>query len=219
LRKFAESNSLTGGGMGNEPSILEWTCFNPTGMRWVKPEFGLGIIFEERQGDKGVRGRAAARLCLSRLTDGRETDPAKDLRGAPTSPHGYLSLSHTRGAAAAAFDPARPVGIDVEKIVPGRVTEVYQKFMSDDERQRFETTNDAAFFFSVWSVKEAMFKIVNRYMDEVSFRKELRVDAEFYVSGKGKGFCVRPGFEMEMELWRTFVDDYVFCGAALVGVP
>ncbi len=184
-------------------------------MEWIRLEFGLGATFEDKGGDRGAARRAAARACLCRLTGGLEREPAKNERGAPVSPHGFVSLSHTRGAAAAAFHPDRRVGVDVERLDPKRLSPVYQKFMNPDELRRFEAHASAAFFFSVWSIKEAMFKIANAYIEEVSFRRELWVEPTFYDSGRGTGVVERPGFRVEMELYRLFVGEYVFCGALL----
>ena len=180
---------------------------------WVALEFGLGALFIDTGADRGAIRRAAARACLFRLTEGREREPAKNERGAPVSPYGHLSLSHTRGGAAAAFHPSARVGVDVERLDPKRVSPVYQKFMSPDEQRRFEAAPSVEFFFSVWSVKEAMFKIANAFIEEVSFRRELMVEPGFYDAGRGIGVVERPGFRMELELYRTFYGDYVFCGA------
>ncbi|MCS7085831.1 MAG: 4'-phosphopantetheinyl transferase superfamily protein [Bacteroidia bacterium] len=185
---------------------------------WFEWDFALGVIFDDVQGDKGAFRRRMARECLRRLTGGREFEPVKNERGAPVCDHGFISLSHPRGAAAAAFHPSVPVGVDVERLDPRRVSDVYQKFMSPGERERFERNRAVEFFFSVWSVKEAMYKIVNNYIEETSFRRELCVEREFYESGRGMGLVERPGFRARMDLRRAFYGDWVFCGATLLDV-
>jgi len=68
----------------------------------------------------------------------------------------WISISHSRGVAAAAIDDA-PVGIDVERV--RRVAEhITRHFLTDDERAALERCSIANRVLHWWCAKEAVWK-------------------------------------------------------------
>ncbi len=79
-----------------------------------------------------------------------------DADGAPVVPDldARVSISHTRGLVALAVSRQARHGVDVE-YRSDRVARVVERFMNDDEQQRFVTIDEQLL---AWTAKEAMFK-------------------------------------------------------------
>lgn len=69
--------------------------------------------------------------------------------------HGFVSLTHTKGLAAAIFHLEIPVGIDLEYIRP-KILRVGPKFLSDQELAFMR--DDEMLHTIAWSAKESIFK-------------------------------------------------------------
>lgn len=68
-----------------------------------------------------------------------------------------LSISHTRGFVAVAYDELHPVGIDIERWSE-RVQRVYLRFMNEAEMEAWNDRQRLARLLLCWSAKEAMYK-------------------------------------------------------------
>jgi 4'-phosphopantetheinyl transferase len=96
--------------------------------------------------------------------------------GAPflENAQGFISLSHTKGFAAAIYHPSQPVGIDIE-YPSDRVLKVTDRFLSADE-QAFIPVSEATVYQTVcWCAKEAMYKWWGR--SNVTFNTDLRLES------------------------------------------
>jgi 4'-phosphopantetheinyl transferase len=93
-----------------------------------------------------------------------------------------VSLSHTIGYVGAMRSTTGWVGIDVENLTHPRNLEAVRLFMNPSERERFERERAAGegaairYFLSVWTAKEALFKLLRLKGGEVSFREHLATE-------------------------------------------
>ncbi|MDR2497550.1 MAG: 4'-phosphopantetheinyl transferase superfamily protein [Tannerellaceae bacterium] len=100
----------------------------------------------------------ATRVLLKSML-GEEVDIEYDADGAPgiAGSNIYVSLSHTRGYAAAAISRHGPTGIDIE-YRSGRVLRIRSRFLHPDEEAFIDPLNEADHALVCWCAKEAMFK-------------------------------------------------------------
>ncbi|MGY6744287.1 MAG: 4'-phosphopantetheinyl transferase family protein [Cecembia sp.] len=77
----------------------------------------------------------------------------------PMDGYGYVSLTHTRGIAAAIFHKDMPVGIDLDYIRE-KVVRLGPKFLATKEMDFLN--NDPALYTVAWSAKESIFKCQGR---------------------------------------------------------
>lgn len=73
----------------------------------------------------------------------------------PMDGYGYVSLSHTKGIAAAIFHKEMPVGIDLDYIRE-KVVRLGPKFLDNSEMEFLD--NDPELYTTAWSAKESIFK-------------------------------------------------------------
>ncbi|MCH7410104.1 4'-phosphopantetheinyl transferase superfamily protein [Belliella sp. DSM 111904] len=73
----------------------------------------------------------------------------------PKDGHGYVSLTHTRGIAAAIFHKNMPVGIDLD-YVRDKVVNLGPKFLDSSEMEFLQS--DPLRYTMAWSAKESIFK-------------------------------------------------------------
>lgn len=130
----------------------------------------------------------ASRLLLERLT---ESDAAlkTGAGGKPFLLNGayQISLSHTKGYAAAIVHPTNPVGIDIEAISQ-QVLKIKDRFLSVAELQGIDEQNSISHLLLHWSAKETVFKALGQ--EEVDFRTQLEIEKPFPVAQSGS-FMVR----------------------------
>lgn len=91
-------------------------------------------------------------LTLSHRPDGSPLLIRKD----GTTYPGHFSLSHCRTAAAIAYHPVHPIGIDIEDSTP-RLSRIADKYLSDREKQLLAPL-DNKMLLAAWTFKEAAFK-------------------------------------------------------------
>lgn len=77
----------------------------------------------------------------------------------PMDGYGYVSLTHTKGIAAAIFHKDMPVGIDLD-YVREKVVRLGPKFL--DPKEIAFLNNDPLLYTIAWSAKEAIFKCQGR---------------------------------------------------------
>ncbi|RZS97072.1 4'-phosphopantetheinyl transferase family protein [Cecembia calidifontis] len=77
----------------------------------------------------------------------------------PMDGYGYVSLTHTKGIAAAIFHKDMPVGIDLD-YVREKVVRLGPKFL--DPKEIAFLNNDALLYTIAWSAKESIFKCQGR---------------------------------------------------------
>ena len=128
----------------------------------------------------------ACRVLLQTLLEREVTvdylpNGAPTLRDLPFS----VSLSHTKGYAAALVTPHAHAGIDIE-YRSDRVKKIRSRFMHDDEDTAIDPTHESDHLLIYWCAKEALFKLLGE--EEVDFREHLRIfPVPFYKTGKITG--------------------------------
>ncbi len=70
-----------------------------------------------------------------------------------------LSISHTRGYAAAAINLTGPIGIDIEK-QRGQILKIQRKFLHESEKEWAQDHIDR--LTQIWSAKESLYKLHGR---------------------------------------------------------
>ena len=88
----------------------------------------------------------------------------------PMDGYGHVSLTHTRGIAAAIFHKDMPVGIDLDYIRE-KVVRLGPKFLIDEEMEFME--QDPVMYTIAWSAKESIFKCQGRR--GVSLKNNIRL--------------------------------------------
>lgn len=83
-----------------------------------------------------------------------------------------LSFSHSAGKVAVMMHPDRCVGVDIEK-QGDKVASLYSRFMGAEEQGDFDCGNNVNILQIIWSVKEALYKIIGK--GAVDFAATLRV--------------------------------------------
>ncbi|MEY2963896.1 MAG: hypothetical protein RL754_1157 [Bacteroidota bacterium] len=72
--------------------------------------------------------------------------------------HGYLSMSHGSGLAAATYSDHLEVGIDIESTRP-QLLRIQHKFVREDERSLLEALGPQRGLQFLWGIKESLFKL------------------------------------------------------------
>ena len=109
----------------------------------------------------------------------------KDQWGKPHlhSKAGYVSIAHCKHFAAAIYSGQDAVGIDIEPI-HGKVHRIAQKFLSDSELKKIDSTRSTEDLIVSWSVKEAIYKWYGK--KELSFKRNIQIKDLSYESGIAK---------------------------------
>ena len=115
----------------------------------------------------------ACRVLLQTLLEREVTvdylpNGAPTLRDLPFS----VSLSHTKGYAAALVTSHAHAGIDIE-YRSDRVKKIRSRFMRDDEDTAIDPAHESDHLLIYWCAKEALFKLLGE--EEVDFREHLRI--------------------------------------------
>ena len=75
----------------------------------------------------------------------------------------HISISHTRGYAAVAYNTAGPIGLDIEHI-SGRVERIADRFTSSAEAEYIDTHEQherQLYYLINWSAKETLYKLLD----------------------------------------------------------
>lgn len=117
------------------------------------------ISREEKKNEwKGARMAIKAALdCISLPYPGFFKD--EHGKSHPMDGYGYVSLSHTKGIAAAIFHKEMPVGVDLE-YVREKVVRLGPKFLDPSEMEYLN--GDPLLYTIAWSAKESIFKCQGR---------------------------------------------------------
>ena len=141
-----------------------------------------------RRGGAGARGWLLGRLAAKAAAGRRfELPPAEvEIKSEPTGrpwsfPPGFLSLSHTRGAAAAVA-AGRPVGVDLEPWARSLSDRAWTWSFTPGERRLAETGGPFPPRLALWCAKEAAAKSWGRALLEHPHR--VRVAAADWPAGR-----------------------------------
>lgn len=117
----------------------------------------------KKAGDTDRINALLSRLLLLKEIEKRTGTPMKKLTfakgsyGKPYLKDGglFFSLSHTKGAIAVAFSEEKEIGVDIESREREVNERIYERALSDEERQGIKSTED---FLRIWVKKEAFLK-------------------------------------------------------------
>ena len=121
----------------------------------------------------------AGRMCASMVIGGNLHYECNQNQP-PSVEKGYLSISHTRGYAAAAYHPCRKIGIDIELSDRSVKNHVLKRYASEYELTQIQSTFDA---LRLWCAKEAVFKA--GHMDGLEFREHIHINWFNHETGNG----------------------------------
>ena len=138
----------------------------------------LAVSFQNRElhgPPRLERQRQAAREALARscAASGVASGPfEKDERDVPLPFHGiYWSLSH-KSRYVAAVVSSRPVGIDIEEILPRK--EALYRYIAEETEWALVGSRDWGNFFRYWTAKEAVLKATGAGLKDL---KKTRIHA------------------------------------------
>lgn len=143
----------------------------------------------------------AGRLCVSLVTAGSlhyeciQNQP-------PYAEEGFLSISHTRGYAAAVYHTHKKVGIDIELSDRLVKDHILKRFASDDELTQIQSPHDA---LRLWCAKEAVFKA--GHIHGLEFRDHIHIN--WLNHDIGYGFIKFGFFNKNYTIRRYSVNDII----------
>lgn len=119
--------------------------------------------------------------------------------GKPILKNGHLSISHSRNKIAIGYSLNFPIGLDIEHFNP-KIFRIRSKFTSVFEESNFDL-NDQYTLTTLWSIKEAIYKLVDlpglRFKEDIcvlEIAESNRVEVELSISKKHFHFY-RKSFE------------------------
>lgn len=113
----------------------------------------------------------------------------------------FISISHTRGYVALAWNETCESGVDIEQRAP-RVTKVRSRFVNDDEEAALDRSCELEALLLHWSAKETAYKILD--VPGLDFKVQLHIHP-FKVQPSGQFFLQ----ESRTPVKRLFVIDYL----------
>ena len=179
------------------------------------------VLWRESE-DPSAEARRLLREGLKRLGFSA-CDPAHDALGKPYLPGGpQISLSHTRGAAAAAISTEGPVGVDLEamrEIRPG----LARRTMSPSEYAWYASRGARQEdFFTLWTLKESYYKYLGTGLTGFPNGTDFRLEGDRWRLGEEPlGFFTEKKDLLILSLcgreesgeWRVESGDVVFGSA------
>jgi 4'-phosphopantetheinyl transferase len=132
-----------------------------------------------------------------------------DRFGRPTilNHHSKISVSHSHDYSAAIVSGHGRVGIDIELMHP-RIEKVVKKFMNEAELEMLNLDYSIGFMNTVWSAKEALYKLYGRR--KLDFRENIRLDP-FSFKGQGQlhGAIIKGESSLQFRMRYETVGNYV----------
>lgn len=123
--------------------------------------------------------------------------------GKPVLDAGYISLSHCKDMISM-IESERPVGLDLQNPVD-QISRIRTKFCRQDELDAAAIAPDpVSFLTSIWSAKEALFKI---YGENIDFRGEMAFSTE----EQDHIFLLKDGGMKRHELFFDRIEDIQVC--------
>lgn len=112
-------------------------------------------------------------------------------------PH-HISISHCRQFAAVLVSEKVKTGIDVEHIHP-RIKRIAHKFLNLPEEEMILPEFEEEMLTTIWSVKEAVFKLHGR--GELAFAKEIHIQKCAWPCSEVEVKVTKPGFESNLTVY------------------
>ncbi|MFT6216190.1 MAG: phosphopantetheinyl transferase [Roseivirga sp.] len=151
----------------------------------------------------------SARLALKALLPNTDYEVVKNEFGKPhlTLQGLEISISHTKGYAAAALSTKKPIGIDIEHERP-QILRIAHKFLHESEKAW--AGEDITKLTQIWCAKEALYKLHGR--TQLIFAEQLKVNppdtngtstGEILEHGESSSFQLH--WEKHNEFWSCIV--------------
>ncbi|MDR1921985.1 MAG: 4'-phosphopantetheinyl transferase superfamily protein [Candidatus Adiutrix sp.] len=116
---------------------------------------------------------------IRKNSEGRPDLYRPGLTAGPERPRGWLSISHTRGAAAAVVSRREPVGVDLERADRPVKASMARWAFTGPERRLAEEFSDAGGYLALWCAREAAAKCWGRaLLNHLDSVRAARVDRE-----------------------------------------
>ncbi len=129
------------------------------------------IRFNQFKSENRQREFVASRILKHRIFGFQFIEYSEN--GAPyIENHGFISISHCKGAVGLACNKKHQVGLDLEIKRPN-IQKLGPKFLSEKERVIFDIKNDKV-LTKIWSAKECLYKLAGR--KKIIFKTELLID-------------------------------------------
>lgn len=116
-----------------------------------------------------------------------------------------ISLSHTKGYAAAIIHPQAPIGIDIERLNP-KINRIVKKFLNEEEMSASQ--NQEKELLAYWCAKEAMYKLNGR--KGMIFKDQILVNKP-YGECEFKGRVINDDIEHDVDLTMNTFGIYTVC--------
>ena len=91
--------------------------------------------------------------------------------GKPHITNGHISISHSNNTIAIAYSSTNSLGLDIEHFNP-KISKIKDKFLSDTEQKMFDITDEKT-ITTLWSIKEAVYKLFS--IHGMSFRDHIEI--------------------------------------------
>ncbi len=121
------------------------------------------------------------------------------------TPNLHLSLSHTRGYAAAVCSASPFIGVDLE-IPSNRIHRIRKRFLHPSEQQALTNVHpeqETEMLFCIWCAKESMFKALSEEGVDFATELEVRIPNALAEKGQCSGTAHRSGINFEIDYWNT----------------
>jgi len=174
----------------------------------------MRLALGEMKGRRRIEYLASRHLLRNLLGAETEVMLSKDEFGKPyleDQPQTFVSLSHTRGYAAAVVG-SQPVGIDIQVPV-AKITRIAHKFIAPREYGDSLDQLTLEEMHLYWGAKESMFKIYGR--KQMDFCQDLFVSQLDLASGKGIGEVQKADFKRQVALTFQVTDDFILVTGVL----
>ncbi|MFV0390989.1 MAG: 4'-phosphopantetheinyl transferase family protein [Paludibacteraceae bacterium] len=126
----------------------------------------------------------AIRVALKQALGGIEKEIEYTYDGKPELKDGSnkISFSHCQNSVAVMVHPRSEVGIDIE-VPTQKLEKIHTRFLGKSELEEYRKTNSLDYLRVVWSVKEALYKIIGE--TAYNFAEQLQI-LPFHIKKKGQ---------------------------------
>jgi len=125
-----------------------------------------------------------------------------------TLPHIHFSLSHCKGVVGC-FLSSAPCGLDIERIRPAKESLVRYCMNEEECQQIFSSPNPDAAFISLWTQKEAVFKLkgtgINDDIKNILSKENVRDISIITIPNLYRGYMLSAAqysTEKKLQLWK-----------------
>jgi len=132
----------------------------------------------------------------------------KDTFGKPflQNKKGFVSLSHCKNYAVAAYAPHQALGVDIEP-VHEKILRIADKFMSKNEFAFIDEKDEPTHLIACWSIKEAVYKSYGK--KNLNFKEQIQIEAFQLSDNRARVNLVLENKSIVKEVFLHYFDDLV----------